>query len=130
MEPHARERILARYRAHAERFDILAGRAASSRLSENRFFGVQASRDFSEPLAGQLTAREHEVLHAAADGLTDEEIGARLFIHAFTVKSHLKHIYAKLGARNRAHAVALGYRRELLTPDSAERDVSVAARQF
>ena len=53
-----------------------------------------------------LTARELEVLAIAATGLQIHEIARQLFVSRETVKSHLAHAYAKLGARNRADAVA------------------------
>ncbi len=53
-----------------------------------------------------LTPRELEVLTIAATGLQIHEIGRQLFVSRETVKSHLAHAYAKLGARNRADAVA------------------------
>ena len=53
-----------------------------------------------------LTPREIEVLAIAATGLQIHEIARRLFVSRETVKSHLAHAYAKLGARNRADAVA------------------------
>jgi len=55
------------------------------------------------------TAREVEVLVLVADGLTNEAIAARLTITVETVKSHLRNLTAKLGARNRAHLVARGF---------------------
>jgi DNA-binding CsgD family transcriptional regulator len=42
--------------------------------------------------------------------MTDSEIGGRLFVAPNTVKSHVKNLLAKLGARSRAHAVAAGFR--------------------
>lgn len=63
-----------------------------------------------------LTPREQDVLLGLADGLTDPEIGRELFIAPSTVKYHVKHLQAKLGARNRTHVVALAYHRRILTP--------------
>jgi len=51
--------------------------------------------------------REVEVLALVAQGHTNAEIGAALYISEETVKSHLRHIIAKMGARNRTHAVAI-----------------------
>ena len=61
------------------------------------------------------TAREIEVLQLVSEGLVNREIGDRLFLSEETVKSHVRHILAKLQARSRAHAVAVGFRRGLLT---------------
>ena len=71
--------------------------------------GDQRQRDSS-----LLTAREVEILRLAADGLTTREIAARLFLSSSTVKSHLDNIYRKLDASDRAHAVAIALRRNLL----------------
>lgn len=61
-----------------------------------------------------LSEREHQVLTLVARGRTNAQIGAALFIGEATVKTHLQHIYAKLGASDRAAAVALAYHRQLL----------------
>jgi DNA-binding NarL/FixJ family response regulator len=61
-----------------------------------------------------LTAREYEVLLLVADGRTAEQIGHRLGIAADTVRTHVCHILRKLNARDRAHAVAVAFRRSLL----------------
>ena len=53
-----------------------------------------------------LTPAEVEVVALAADGLTNPEIGARLFMSRSTVKTHLSHVYAKLGVANRTELAA------------------------
>ncbi len=53
-----------------------------------------------------LTGREIEILHSMADGLSNKEIGARLYISAGTVKAHSAAIYRKLDAANRTEAIA------------------------
>ena len=60
------------------------------------------------------TTREIEVLRLIGDGLANREIGQALFSEE-TVKSHVRHLLAKLQARSRAHAVAVGFRRGLIT---------------
>lgn len=59
-----------------------------------------------------LTAREAELLTLLAEGLTNKELGRRLFISEATVKTHLAHIYAKLGVDSRAGAVSAALRRD------------------
>ena len=59
---------------------------------------------------GSLTAREAEVLELVAGGGSNREIARRLFISEPTVKVHLRHIYEKLGVRNRAEASARSVR--------------------
>jgi DNA-binding NarL/FixJ family response regulator len=66
-----------------------------------------------------LSQRELEVLGLVAAGTTNREAAARLFISEATVKTHLLHIYAKLGVADRAAAVAVAFNRGLLTPDNA-----------
>lgn len=56
-----------------------------------------------------LTHRQREVLAQLGHGRTDPEIGALLAIGETTIGTHLRHIYAAIGARTRAHAVALDY---------------------
>ena len=53
-----------------------------------------------------LTARQIEVLHLIAEGLSNRDIAERLFISAGTVKWHVKQILSKTGASTRAEAVA------------------------
>lgn len=61
-----------------------------------------------------LTPRENEILRLTADGCTAPEIGRRLYLSTTTVKTHLQHVYEKLGVSDRAAAVAEAMRRDLL----------------
>ena len=63
---------------------------------------------------GTLTEREGEILRLAREGKSNLEIGAALDISALTVKNHIQKILRKLGASNRAHAVALAMSQGLL----------------
>ena len=65
-----------------------------------------------------LTVREEQILFALADGLTDSEIAAEVYLSTHTVKAHMKVLFGKLGARNRTHAVALAYHQGILQPRS------------
>ncbi|OLT48788.1 DNA-binding response regulator [Saccharomonospora sp. CUA-673] len=67
------------------------------------------------PGAGTLTDREKEVLQLIANGSSNRDAATALFIGEASIKTHLQHIYDKLGVRDRASAVAEGYRRRLLT---------------
>lgn len=67
---------------------------------------VDISSLANDPLE-QLTKRERELLRALANGLTNEQIAARIGISHNTVKYHLKNLYDKIDVKNRAMAVAL-----------------------
>ena len=62
-----------------------------------------------------LTERELQVLHGMADGKSNAEIGRELYVSEDTVKTHARRLFRKLGARDRAHAVAAGFRAGLVT---------------
>jgi len=64
--------------------------------------------------AETLTAREIEVLQLLAFGHTNRDIAERLYISPDTVKTHLEHIFEKLGASDRTAAVAEALRRRLI----------------
>lgn len=68
------------------------------------------------PVREPLSQREIEVLGMIARGATNREAAAKLFISEATVKSHLLHIYGKLGVNDRAAAVAVAFEQGLLIP--------------
>jgi len=67
-----------------------------------------------EPAREPLSQREREVLTLVARGSTNKEAAKKLFISEATVKTHLIHVYAKLGVKDRAAAVAVAFERGLL----------------
>ena len=68
-----------------------------------------------KPAQEALSERELDVLRLIAGGSTNREAAAQLFISESTVKTHLLHIYEKLGVRDRAAAVSEAYKRHLLS---------------
>ena len=105
-----RQQILDRYMDHSRRFEAVAARRRSGTATA-------AVIPFQGPrteLEQEPTGREIEVLQLISDGLVNREIGQRLFLSEETVKSHVRHLLAKLQARSRAHAVAVGFRRGLI----------------
>jgi DNA-binding NarL/FixJ family response regulator len=103
-----RKKILGRYIDHSRRFDEAAARRSGSD-AEILPFSAPLRELEQEP-----TAREIQVLQLISEGLVNREIGKQLFLSEETVKSHVRHLLAKLQARSRAHAVAVGFRRGLL----------------
>jgi len=71
-------------------------------------------------IQGPLTPAETEVLLDIACGLNTEQMAAKQFRSQETVRSHAKNILRKLGAVNRAHAVAIAYHIGLLRAPTAE----------
>ena len=113
MDAAERKEILDRYRDHSRRFEAAAARRSTRRHGSVIPFappGGATTKEYGQ----DPTAREIEVLQLVADGLVNREIGERLFLSEETVKSHVRHLLAKLQARSRAHAVAVGFRRGLI----------------
>jgi DNA-binding NarL/FixJ family response regulator len=61
-----------------------------------------------------LTTREREILQLLADGMSNADVATQLFISQETVKSHVRHILAKLEADTRTHAVAIALREAII----------------
>ncbi len=75
---------------------------------------VRELRERDRPAASLLSERESQVLLLIAEGLSNPEIGARLFISSSTVKTYVKSLLDKLGVNDRAAAVAEAMRRGLI----------------
>jgi DNA-binding NarL/FixJ family response regulator len=103
---------------------VAAGEAAIDPAVQRQLIAaVQRQRVTAPPpcpdgdeLPDGLTPREAEVLELIAAGLSNGEIADRLVVSGATVKSHVNHLFAKIGARDRAQAVAYAYQHELVAP--------------
>jgi DNA-binding NarL/FixJ family response regulator len=78
-------------------------------------------RRATTPSPPRLSSREEEVLALLADGLGTGEIAGRLYLSESTAKTHITHIYQKLGAANRAQALVTAMRLGLLDRASPQR---------
>jgi len=105
------EEIRAAVRAAAAGLASLPAALATAVLDDRSGDGTRAPVDNGDRA---LTPREREILTLLGEGLVNKEIGVRLGISEHTVKTHLAAIYEKLGASNRAEAVATGLRRGLV----------------
>jgi DNA-binding CsgD family transcriptional regulator len=74
-------------------------------------------RAASPRAAPRITARERDVLELIADGYSTAEIARALWITEDTVRTHVKRTLTRLGARTRAHAVAIAFRERLWAPE-------------
>ena len=110
MDAAERQQILDRYLDHSRRFEAVAARRRTG-AANGSVIPFQGARS---ELEQEPTGREIEVLQLISDGLVNREIGQRLFLSEETVKSHVRHLLAKLQARSRAHAVAVGFRRGII----------------
>jgi predicted ATPase/DNA-binding CsgD family transcriptional regulator len=121
---------LARWQTEQERAEVLTQRVGEA-LGDDGFanaYGEGEALSLDEAVAyvrrgrgtrkrpsrgwESLTPTELEIVRHVSAGLTNPEIGERMFISRGTVKVHLSHIYAKLGSRNRSEVAAEAMRRE------------------
>jgi DNA-binding NarL/FixJ family response regulator len=81
----------------------------------------------AEAAAYTLNARELSIVSLVADGLSNGEIGRRLYLSDHTVKHYLRQAYRKLGVNNRTGAASVAYRRQILQPAVSSSKLSVGA---
>jgi DNA-binding CsgD family transcriptional regulator len=122
MRPLGRERELKLWLpappGHARYFELERGPGVDFEERDRSFLSLLRphlarlrARWERRPHLPSLTERELDVLALVAQGLTNRQISSRLFISPATVRTHLEHIYDKLGVRSRAGAVGAAYRR-------------------
>jgi DNA-binding NarL/FixJ family response regulator len=102
-----REELLRAVRAAHAGQSVLAPSVAGTLMS-------RAGARRADALTTALSPREVEVLRLVSDGATNQSAARQLMISETTVKTHLLHIYTKLGVGDRASAVATAYKRGLL----------------
>jgi DNA-binding NarL/FixJ family response regulator len=91
-------------------FDAAEGRPAFDRLTAPKVIpALHAARR-----AVKLSPKELEVLQLLAEGLTNSEIGERMYVSPLTVKTHVTRILTKLEVKDRAAAVAKAFREGLV----------------
>jgi DNA-binding NarL/FixJ family response regulator len=80
-------------------------------------FAARTKQPSGPPTAlAELTSREREVMALVAEGLTNSEIGERLFMSPATARTHVSRILSKLGARDRTQLVVMAYESGLVRP--------------
>jgi DNA-binding NarL/FixJ family response regulator len=109
------ERLFEAVRVIAAGDALLAPTVTRRLISE--FALLRPTLDAASALAA-LTARETQVLRLVADGLSNAEIAARLFVTEETVKTHVSRVLSKLGLRDRTQAVVTAYESGLVVPRS------------
>src|SRR6185437_15699493 len=94
----------------------LAGRDLVGARQSLRGVSSVGASGFTPTLAPvALTERELQVLRGMSQGRSNAEIGRSLYLSEDTVKTHARRLFRKLGVNDRAQAVALGFRRGLVT---------------
>jgi DNA-binding NarL/FixJ family response regulator len=102
--------------------EALLAPTVTRRLIEE-FARIGSARRSAPPELEELTPRETEVLRLLARGLSNAEIAAELVLGDTTIKTHVTHVLAKLGLRDRVQAVVLAYESGLVMPGQAEEEL-------
>lgn len=96
--------------------DVQLSPTVTRRLIEEYVRGPSPTPTTRPPTLEGLTEREVEVLALVARGLSNAEIGERLFVSPATAKTHVGRLLMKLGARDRAQLIIVAYETGLVTP--------------
>ena len=100
-------------------FRIVAGGGVYYPKEAAEVLQEQTRRTKDQPQSEALTEREAEVLTGVMLGLTNRQIGERLYLSAETVKTHVAHVIGKLQARDRTHAAVRGVALGIISLDAA-----------
>ena len=96
--------------------EALLAPTVTRRLLEQFSSNLPGGEQQTPPSLSSLTDREREILTLLASGLSNAELGARLFLSEPTIKTHLSSIFRKLGVRDRVQAVIAAYDAGLVEP--------------
>jgi DNA-binding NarL/FixJ family response regulator len=105
LSPSVTRRLISSLARRAPSVPAIAGRAAAA-----------GNRALPFADLARITEREREVLALVAQGLSNDEIAARLYLSPLTTKTHVSHIMTKLRARDRAQLVVIAYESGLVVP--------------
>jgi DNA-binding NarL/FixJ family response regulator len=94
---------------------LLAPRITRRLISQ--FTAQRTASQAAEVRLTVLTEREREVLALVGQGMSNDEIGAELFLSPATARTHVSHAMGKLGARDRAQLVVIAYQTGLVSPE-------------
>lgn len=89
--------------------DAVIAPSATRRLLSHVVAETPPGNEYTDSLLALLTGREREVLELIAAGLSNIEIAARMYLSETTVKTHVRHLLAKLRVRDRVQAVVFAY---------------------
>ena len=96
--------------------EALLAPTVTRRLLERFAATLPRGHEPAPPALSSLTEREREILTLLASGLSNAELGARLYLSGPTIKTHLSSIFRKLGVRDRVQAVIAAYDAGLVAP--------------
>jgi DNA-binding NarL/FixJ family response regulator len=105
---------------HAIRVIAAGDALLAPRITRRLIAQVTAQRTAAQDAENRLavlTPREREVLALVGQGLSNDEIGAELFLSPATARTHVSHAMVKLGARDRAQLVVIAYQTGLVSPE-------------
>ena len=100
-------------RVHAALMNAASSQSAATAAGSGTAAGSSADAGSSAELPDGLTQREAEILTLIAQGLTNPEIAAQLFLSSHTIKTHINRIFSKTGSRDRAAAIGYAHRNGL-----------------
>ena len=111
---HARVLILTTFERDDYVFEALLAPSITHRVIED--YARHSAPARRDDRIGDLTERELEVLRLLATGKSNSELAARLYLGEGTIKTHVSHVLAKLGLRDRVQAVVFAYESGLVEP--------------